>query len=74
MPELVKHLRQLGARCSMDVAGDKPVLSAYSVLAQTRSIIVDLLMVCGMSRESALAQLVPTSAHPAYPPEVWEGD
>ena len=74
MPELVKHLRQLGARCSIDVAGDKPVLSAYSVLAQTRSIIVDLLMVCGMSRESALAQLVPTSDHPAYPPEVWEGD
>ena len=58
----------------MEVAGKEAVLSAYAVLAQTRSIIVDLLMVCGMSRESAVAQLVPTSKHPAYPPEVWEGD
>lgn len=72
IPEIVKRLRQLGARCSMDVAGEEAVLSAYAVLAQTRSIIVDLLMVCGMSRESAVAQLVPTSKHPAYPPEVWE--
>ena len=74
IPEIVKRLRQLAARCSMDVAGEEAVLSAYAVLAQTRSVIVDLLMVCGMSRESAVAQLVPTSKHPAYPPEVREED
>jgi len=33
-----------------------------------------MLMVCGLSRESAVAHLVPTSSHPAYPPEVWERD
>ncbi len=72
IPELVHRLRVLAARAGVDVV-DKTgtsVLSAYSVLAQTRSVIVDLLMVCGMSRESAVAQLVPTSATPAYPPEV----
>lgn len=74
IPDIVHRLRQLAARCSVDMAGDKPVLSAYAVLAQTRSIIVDLLMICGMSRESAVAQLVPTSKHPAYPPEVLEDE
>ena len=74
IPDIVHRLRQLAARSSMDIAGENTVLSAYSVLAQTRSIIVDLLMICGMSRESAVAQLVPTSNHPAYPPEVLEDE
>ncbi|AJI79880.1 FUSC family protein [Corynebacterium singulare] len=74
IPDIVHRLRQLAARSSMDIAGENPVLSAYSVLAQTRSIIVDLLMICGMSRESAVAQLAPTSNHPAYPPEVLEDE
>lgn len=74
IPDIVHRLRQLAARSSMDIAGENPVLSGYSVLAQTRSIIVDLLMICGMSRESAVAQLVPTSNHPAYPPEVLEDE
>ena len=47
-----------------------PALSASSILAQSRSLIVDLLQVCGWSRESAVAVLKPTSATPAYPPEV----
>ncbi|ART20486.1 hypothetical protein CBE89_02470 [Corynebacterium striatum] len=74
IPEIVRKLRILGARSTMEVIGEDGVLSAYSVLAQTRSIIVDLLMVCGMSRESAVAQLAPTSDNPAYPPEVWDGE
>lgn len=74
IPEIVYRLRVLGANATMDVLGEDGVLSAYSLLAQTRSIIVDLLMVCGMSRESAVAQLAPTSDHPAYPPEVLDTD
>ena len=72
IPDIVRRLRIVGAKATLDVVGDGEVLSAYAVLAQTRSIVVDLLMVCGMSRESAVAQLAPTSDHPAYPPEVIE--
>ncbi len=70
IPELVRRLRYLGARVGTEVAQDR-VLSAQVVLAQSRSIIVDLLQICGMSRESAVAVLVPTSDSPAYPPELW---
>ena len=70
IPEIVSKLRKVGARASMGVVEEQS-LSAYAILAQTRSIVVDLLMVCGMSRESAVASLVPTSAHPAFPSEVW---
>jgi len=70
IPEIVSKLRKVGARASMGVVEERS-LSAYAILAQTRSIVVDLLMVCGMSRESAVASLVPTSAHPAFPSEVW---
>lgn len=71
IPELVHRLRILGARAEPDVAKGR-VLSAHAILAQSRSIIVDLLQVCGMSRESAVAVLAPTSETPAYPPEVWD--
>ncbi|MBZ8176550.1 aromatic acid exporter family protein [Corynebacterium poyangense] len=71
IPEVVKRLRQMGARAGTEVAGNRP-LSAMALLAQTRSIIVDMLQVCGMRRESAVAVLAPTSATPAYPPEVWK--
>lgn len=47
-----------------------PALSAAAILAQSRSLIVDLLQICGWSRESAVAVLAPTSQTPAYPPEV----
>lgn len=70
IPDLVRRLRYLGGRVGMDVAEGR-VLSAQVILAQSRSIIVDLLQICGMSRESAVAVLVPTSESPAYPPEVW---
>ncbi|WP_026196281.1 FUSC family protein [Corynebacterium lubricantis] len=72
IPILVNKLRQLGSEASMDVIEEDGVLSAYVILAQSRSTIVDLLQVCGMSRESALAMLTPTSETPAYPPETWD--
>ncbi|MDP9852595.1 FUSC family protein [Corynebacterium lowii] len=71
IPVLVNQLRRLGGRATMEVVEGR-VLSAYVVLAQSRSLIVDFLQICGMSRESALAVLAPTSSTPAYPPEVWE--
>lgn len=67
--EPVARLRALGARADESMCQGR-VLSAAVILAQTRSIIVDLLQVCGMSRESAVAVLVPTSTTPAYPPEL----
>ncbi len=70
IPDLVQRLRVLGARADMTVLEEDSVLSAYVVLAQSRSIIADLLQICGMSRESSLAQLAPTSQTPAYPPEI----
>lgn len=70
IPALIHRLRVVGAQATMDVVEEKNLLNAYAILAQTRSAVVDLLMVCGMSRESAIAALAPTSAHPAFPPEV----
>ena len=73
IPQMVNQLRRLGSRADMSRVEGR-VLSAHVVLAQTRSIIVDLLQICGMSRASSLAVLSPTSQTPAYPPEVWDGD
>lgn len=72
IPELVNDLRAAAQDASMEVAGDDAVLSAYAILAQTRSLIVDMLQICGMSRESALAALAPTSHTPRYPPETFD--
>ncbi|GAA1419032.1 hypothetical protein CDUR_12145 [Corynebacterium durum] len=71
IPMLVKRLRKLGSAAGLDVAEGR-VLSAQVILAQTRSIIVDLLQVCGLSKKSAVAVLKPTSEHPAMPPELWD--
>ena len=72
IPDCVNELRMAAQRAGMDVVPENAVLSAYAILAQTRSLIVDLLMVCGMSRESALATLVPTSTTPKYEPETFD--
>ncbi|QYH19167.1 FUSC family protein [Corynebacterium aquatimens] len=61
-----------GAGSDATPAASTPVLSAYAILAQTRSLVVDLLQVCGMSRESALAALAPTSTTPRYQPEQFD--
>lgn len=50
----------------------RPALSAAVVLAQSRSLIVDMLQICGWSRESAIAVLAPTSETPAYEPDLRE--
>ena len=71
IPDLVQRLRIVGGRAGLDIIDREGTLSAYMILGQTRSLVVDMLMVCGLSRESAVAHLVPTSQHPAYPPEVW---
>ena len=76
VPKLVNDLRAVAQHSGMEVAedlpkGQQPVLSAYAILAQTRSLTVDMLQICGMSRESALAALAPTSRTPKYPPETF---
>lgn len=45
-------------------------LSAHVVFAQMRSMLVDLMQVCGMQRISAMALLPPTVPNPHVPPEV----
>lgn len=82
IPRQVNELRALAQTAGMEVVEgggdsgielvDAPVLSAYAILAQTRSLIVDLLQICGMSRESALAALAPTSPTPHVPPEEFD--
>lgn len=71
IPRIVNELRVAGQRASMDALPENAVLSAYAILAQTRSLIVDLLEAGGMSRESAVAVLAPTSHTPKYPPELY---
>ncbi|GGK52255.1 FUSC family protein [Nocardia camponoti] len=44
-------------------------LSAHVVFAQVRSIVVDLMVVCGMQRISAMAMLPPTVPNPYVTPE-----
>ncbi|GAA5045154.1 FUSC family protein [Nocardia callitridis] len=44
-------------------------LSAHVVFAQLRSILVDLMQVCGLQRISAMALLPPTVRNPYVPPE-----
>ncbi|OFT57512.1 hypothetical protein HMPREF3151_07450 [Corynebacterium sp. HMSC05H05] len=74
IPQCVNELRQAAQEAGMDVIPEDGVLSAYAILAQTRSLIVDLLMVCGMSHESALAALAPTSKTPRVEPETFDFD
>ena len=74
IPQCVNELRAAGQKAGMDLIPENGVLSAYAILAQTRSLIVDLLMVCGMSHESALAALAPTSATPSVEPETFDLD
>lgn len=72
IPRIVNELRVAGQRASMDAVPEDAVLSAYAILAQTRSLIVDLLEVSGMSHESAASVLAPTSSSPKYPPELYD--
>ncbi|MDU0478631.1 FUSC family protein [Staphylococcus chromogenes] len=69
IPEITRKLRMLAAQTGLEVA-DASSLSAMVILGQTRSLLVDLMQVCGLSRDSAAAALVPTVQKPGLPPEV----
>jgi uncharacterized membrane protein YgaE (UPF0421/DUF939 family) len=73
LPEITRRFQVLAGQADVSLAKGTG-LSGRVVLAQCRSIIVDALQVCGMSRESAMAALKPTVEHPWQPPEVWDGD
>lgn len=68
-PAIVHKLQWLGAHASPDLA-EGAGLSGMVIVAQCRSIIVDALQVCGYSRSSAMAALVPTAERPWRPPEL----
>ncbi len=70
IPEITRRLQVLAGRSDLSVA-EGAGLSGTVVLAQCRSIIVDTLQICGMSRESAMSVLQPTVDDPRFPPEVW---
>ncbi|MDN6259886.1 MAG: aromatic acid exporter family protein, partial [Corynebacterium sp.] len=70
IPEITRRLQVLAGRADLSVA-DGSSLSGTVVRAQCRSIIVDSLQICGMSRESAMSVLRPTVDDPRFPPEVW---
>lgn len=84
MPDIIERLRYLAAETGLEVlglappgagekasiSGARPALSAAVILAQSRSLIVDLLQICGLSREEAIATLEPTSEHPGFEPDV----
>ncbi|MDQ1182074.1 aromatic acid exporter family protein [Rhodococcus sp. SORGH_AS_0301] len=67
--EAAQVLRHVAVGAKAELMQDAG-LSAVVVLAQIRSIVVDLLQVAGLSRISALATLPPTVDHPAVPPEL----
>lgn len=71
IPDLVVRLRKLAAQADPKVVSPE-VFSGLMVMGQTRSLIVDLLQVCGLSRHSAVAALIPTVENPGIPPETWE--
>lgn len=71
LEDVVRHLRRLAAKIHPRVIEDA-TLSEQVVFAQCRSLVVDLLQVCGLSRRSAVATLPPTTPYPAMPPEVWD--
>lgn len=73
LPELTRRFQIIAGRTDLGIA-DGSGLSGMMVLGQCRSIIVDALQICGMSRESAMAALKPTVDHPWQTPEVWGGD
>ena len=71
LPPIIRQLRHAASAADPAIA-ESAGLSAVVVIAQIRSIIVDMLQVCGMSRESAVAVLRPTTSTPAIEPEIWE--
>lgn len=74
IPELVDKLTIIAGETSLEVAAANG-LSAHAVLAQTRSLCVDLMQVCGKTRRDAVTALVPIAQSPAHVDEIWnDGD
>lgn len=66
--EAARVLRSVASGAKAELV-ENAGLSATVVLAQIRSLIVDLLQVAGLKRVSAIATLPPTVEHPYYPTE-----
>lgn len=64
------ELRAVAASLRPEMIEDYGV-SEIVMFAQLRSVVVDLLQVCGLSRDSARAALPPLVDDPYMPPEVW---
>ncbi|QLY30775.1 aromatic acid exporter family protein [Nocardia huaxiensis] len=65
--EASRVLRKVGKGATKDLV-DGSGISAHVVFAQLRSIVVDLMQVCGVRRLSAMALLPPTVPHPYVTP------
>ncbi|MEC3920473.1 FUSC family protein [Nocardia sp. CDC160] len=65
--EATRVLRSVGKGATKDLV-DGAGLSAHVVFAQLRSVVVDLMQVCGMRRLSAMALLPPTVPNPYVTP------
>lgn len=65
--EATRALRSVGKGATRELV-DGAGLSAHVVLAQIRSMVVDLMQVCGMRRLSAMALLPPTVPNPYVTP------
>ncbi|MEV6100436.1 FUSC family protein [Nocardia sp. NPDC051981] len=65
--EATRVLRSVGKGATKDLVTGAG-LSAHVVFAQLRSIVVDLMQVCGIRRLSAMALLPPTVPHPYVTP------
>ncbi|MGV9667775.1 FUSC family protein [Nocardia niigatensis] len=65
--EATRVLRSVGKGATKDLVNGAG-LSAHVVFAQLRSIVVDLMQVCGVRRLSAMALLPPTVPHPYVTP------
>ncbi|WP_319945770.1 FUSC family protein [Nocardia macrotermitis] len=66
--EATRVLRRVAKRATVDLV-DGAGLSAHVVFAQLRSIVVDLMQVCGVKRLSAMALLPPTVERPYVEPQ-----
>lgn len=66
--EATRVLRRVAKGATVDLVAGAG-LSAHVVLAQLRSIVVDLMQVCGVKRLSAMALLPPTVERPYVEPE-----
>nr|WP_306365258.1 FUSC family protein [Nocardia sp. CC227C] len=65
--EATRVLRSVAKGATKDLVADAGI-SAHVVFAQIRSIVVDLMEVCGMKRLSAIALLPPTVTNPYVTP------